>query len=99
MLYFLTKSANTRPLATVLALVALLAVLSSQAVELVHQHDFGDVTENCLLCKADGGSAIAVPEETTQNGVFTARTPSYTPVSFHGAPRAAHLARGPPKTS
>lgn len=42
-----------------LALAALLLFSALQVTELVHQHTADEVAEHCLLCKADGGTAIA----------------------------------------
>ncbi len=54
------KSLSLFPL--VMALLAILAVTSVEAIELAHHHQGGDLAENCLQCKTDhGASALVSP--------------------------------------
>jgi hypothetical protein len=52
------KSLSPFPL--VMALLAILAVTSVDTIELSHQHQGGDLAENCLQCKTDHGASALV---------------------------------------
>ena len=43
-----------------MALLAILAVTSVEAIELAHHHQGGDLGENCLQCKTDHGASALV---------------------------------------
>jgi hypothetical protein len=87
------------PFALVMALLAILSVACVDTIELSHQHQGGDLAENCLQCKTDhGASALVRPvilTNSTQQTAFI--TQAIRPVL--GGFSRYQQARAPPQHS
>ena len=91
------KSLSTLPL--VMALLAILAVAAVGTIELSHQHQGGDLAENCLLCKTDHGASAPVKPAIFSASIqqITLITQAIRPVL--GGFLRYEQARAPPKHS
>lgn len=94
----IVSSTRRRPLARMLALVALLCTASLQLQEASHGHglDLHESYSECLLCKSSG--PVAAMDDSATTGLTAAARPLGVTVVKRPrlAPPQAFLARGPP---
>lgn len=86
-------------LGRVLALLALVAVLGGQLLEVQHSHAFSDPVSGCLLCQGAASVAVATASQTPDFSVHTTTPQGHTTSAAVRPTVHQHAARGPPRNT